>query len=499
MLQLRSSWEIDNILSREYKVFDGNWTNGNSAYNVASYIYSKDVSSALLPLAFSEIGIEQHSFAFHPERNTIDMIKDSLLQLYNNTSVHKVGIFRVYIHADYMDELYNSLDPELYTTPATPIPELYNKCMDQVRLRENIPITLYSKIKLMKGKNIIVLLTNFDDRMQASDYFLTVGLIPVLFPNLKEKFNDEEIEYFKTLVNRSQVKRISNVKATETFQNMVKSNKYVDMIITVKLQNTITSVVDGRIRRARERIEALSNNASTLLRDYEECVKSYNQSFVELEKLQNGSEELVDEIKTAIKIEGVKEVRASGTRLIETMKVPITFYNQDEVECILNKQDETSAIYKMLNETFIEQKYKLWIITEYAFSFDEQDSFTKPGQLSMDTLAKYNAWFNPHTYFYNCIGNYEASLRKAFVDKDLLMYNNIALASAKSINFRDGAVMSRWMTTINDQIPRTNSYNDWLSFKCFEDEDGEFHSFRELFIQPAGTIEPHDSGEEVPF
>ena len=49
----------------------------------------------------------------------------------------------------------------------------------------------------MRGKNIVVLVSNYSDDEQASDYFLTIGLIPILFPNLKEKFSEEEMEYFK--------------------------------------------------------------------------------------------------------------------------------------------------------------------------------------------------------------------------------------------------------------------------------------------------------------
>ena len=75
----------------------------------------------------------------------------------------------------------------------------------------------------------------------------------------------QEIEYFKTLVNRSQVKRISNVKATDAFNTMCNSQKYEDLIMSVRLQSTITNVVQGRVRQARDKVSFLSNEAAVLL------------------------------------------------------------------------------------------------------------------------------------------------------------------------------------------------------------------------------------------
>ena len=496
MLQLRKSYEFDNVLSRDYKIFDSNFA-GTSSIPQLPYIRYKNVESALAPIAFNEIGIFQKSYGLREGLYYIDELKAGLEDDYENCSVNKLGIIRVYAEPAAVDEVFNALDGDLYVTPATPIPELYNKCMEQVKARQDLTIDVKTRIKLMKGKNIVILISDYSDADQASDYFLTIGLVPVLFPNLKEKFNNEELEYFKTLVNRSQVKRISNVRASETFIAMCETQKYKDLMFTVQLQSTITNLVSSRVRRARERVIQLSTEAETILNRYEETLKRYYEANKIADSIETTTESLTEEIKQAINIEGIDGIRAQGNTLIERIKVPVSFFNEDEVECVLKNYAEGTPINKFLNAVFINQEYKLNILSEYYFNFDDDSSFQKPGQVDYGLLDQHNAWFNPHTYFYQCLGAYERDLRKCFVEKDLLMFNNLAIASTKSINFRDGAVMSRWLSHIQNAIDHNvASWNvDLLAIKCFEAPDKTLHSFRELFM--SSIVEPRDIMEEA--
>ena len=113
--------------------------------------------------------------------------------------------------------------------------------------------------------------------------------------------------------------------------------------------------------------------------------------------------------------------------------------------------------------------------------------------MDLNDLANYNCWYNPHTHFYNCLGDYEPQLRKLHNEKDLLMYNNVAIASTKSINFRDGAVTRRWLEDITRWVDAEPNYNPYsislIDIKAFEDEQGNLHSFRELFMATPEPVE----------
>ena len=73
------------------------------------------------------------------------------------------------------------------------------------------------------------------------------------------------------------------------------------------------------------------------------------------------------------------------------------------------------------------------------------------------------------------------------------MYNNVAIASTKSINFRDGAVTRRWLEDITRWINADQNYNPYgislIDIKAFEDEQGNLHSFRELFMDTPEPVE----------
>ena len=492
MLTLRRNYDFDNVLAREYKIFDSNFAGTNNVPGLR-WIRYKNIESALAPLAFNEIGIYQKSYGVDCENYTIETLNEALVQDYENCSNNRVGIIRIYASKENFDTVYNSLETDLFVNPATPIPELYNKCMDQVTARESLNFFAKTQVKLMRGKNIVVLVSNYSDDEQASDYFLTIGLIPILFPNLKDKFNKEEMEYFKTLVNRSQVKRISNVKATDTFNAMCSSQKYEDLIMSVRLQSTITNVVQGRVRQAREKVSALSSEADSTLRHYDQVYRDYLQANKILENLEATTNEVEEEIKNAIKIENIVKVTCQGNTLIEYIKAPVTFFEADECECVMKNYDEDTPIWKFLNETFIEQKYKLNVLNKFYFNYSQGAPFDKPGSMDSNDLTNYNCWYNPHTHFYNCLGDYEPKLRKLHNEKDLLMYNNVAIASTKSINFRDGAVTRRWLEDITRWINAGSNYTPYgtslIDIKAFEDKQGNLHSFRELFIDTPEPVE----------
>lgn len=489
MLQLRSnSWEFDNLISSDYKRFDY-YITGRTYCQTVGYVRPKYIESALAPIAFNDLGIDNRTYVVtSTDENTdsgtsqeelIDNFKRDIEEKYRDFPQNKIGIYRIYSSYNSFEDVYNSFSGDLYASSTDVISSLYNKCMEQVSLREELDRTARTKIKLLKGKNIVLVFSDYNDELQASDQFLTIGLIPILFPNLKERFNDVELEYFKTLVNRSQVKRISNVKATEIFRLMCSTEKYEKIMSDMKLIMSINNIVLYRTSKARNKVLEQQRTADEYLRSYTRTMSEYYEACDLLHRLENREEDMKEEIRSALAIEGIVDVSTSNSNIMELFKTPVSYYNIDEVECMLAGMTNTPpAVCKFFNDVFIEQKYKLWILNSFTFNFDD-NAFTKPGMMNANDLIKYNCWFNPHTNYYNCIGSYEPELRRAYADKDLLMYNNIAIAITKSINFRDGAVMNRWKQTLSDMV-RDRTF--LIDVKCFEDKEGNMYSFKELFL-----------------
>ena len=488
MLQLRSSvYEINQLMATDYRRFDYAVRGQNGVPDVG-YIYTKYIESALLPLAFNEIGILQQSYGIG-ENFTIEDTLEAMENLYNDCSQTRLGIIRIYTSD--VDAMYNSMTSDLYTSPVTAVQELYNKCMDQVRLREDVNRTITTKVKLMKGKHIIVLVSDYDDVNQASDYFLTVGLVPVLFQDWKEKFNEQELEYFKVLVNRSQVKRISNVKAQEAFDIIASSNKYNELISAIRLKTTLNNIVAHRIDLARRTLAEAERQAVRLMQEYETLRIKFFKSEKELNTLEANREAALEELNTAVSIEGIANVaQASSDYLQIIFKTPIVFYNTDEAELVINNMRE-DWVKRFMTDIFINNKYKLHVMSSFMYGVRGEDTpFRSPGEVPIEILESYKALYNPHTYFFSCLGDYKPQLINAQAQQDLLMFNNIALASVKSINFRDGAVMNRWCNTLRSYAETSGwMQQKVLNIKCLEDEDGNFHSINDIYFSEVEELE----------
>ena len=488
MLQLRTNnYEFASLISSEYRRFDYNLRGATCVPDVG-YIRSIYVECALAPLVFNEIGIYQQSYGLNDNYTIQNAIAD-IEEVYSNLSQTRLGLLRIYTNK--VDETYDNLTSDLFTLPPTAVQELYNKCMDQVKLRENLNNTIKTKIKLMKGKHIIVLVTNYSDVDQASDYYLTLGLIPVLFQDWKDKFNELELEYFKVLVNRSQVKRISNVKAHKAFENIVLSNKYRNLLYTIRLITTIENIVTNRINSTRRTIQDSDQRATMLLQQYQDIKNKYYEASITLSNLEKSREDVIEELNTAINMEGIVDVQQyNDTTLKITLCAPATFFNTDEAELVVNNMRD-NWVKRLFNDVFVEQKYKMMIVSEFYFSYTEGRRFQEPSEVDIAVLTKYNAMYNPHTYFFRCLGDYKPQLIDAQAKQDLLIFNNLALASVKSINFRDGAVINRWKDTLYSYSENNNHQSNMImNIKCLIDEKGKSYSFNDLYFPPAVELEP---------
>lgn len=486
MLQLRTNnYEFDSLISNDYRRFDYS-LRGTTHVSGVGYIRSKHVECALAPLAFNEIGIFQQSYGLN-ENYTIHNAIEDIEEIYTNLSQTRLGLLRIY--TDKVDETYDNLTSDLFTLPPTAVQELYNKCMDQVRLRENLN-DAKTKIKLMRGKHIIVLVTNYPDDNQASDYYLTLGLVPVLFPDWKDKFDELELEYFKVLVNRSQVKRISNVKPSEAFENIVCSSKYRNLLSTMRLRTTIENIVAGRISNARRVLQDSEQRANTLLQQYQEVKSKFYEASSTLFNLEKSREDAIEELNTAINMEGIVDAQQYDNSTLKiTLCAPATFFNTDEAELVVNNMRD-NWVKRLFNDVFVEQKYKMMIVSEFYFSYTEGRRFQDPGEVDIAVLTRYNAMYNPHTYFFRCLGDYKPQLVDAQAKQDLLMFNNLALASVKSINFRDGAVINRWRDMLYSYSENNNyQANMIMNIKCLVDEEGKSHSFNDIYFPPATELD----------
>lgn len=461
-----------------------------------------------LPLHMNGINLNRKFFCydsdFDDRQERITAIKDTLQTLINDVQDNDCLFITGYVGDILIQDKefnYEFISENLWTEykDDNNIKALFNKCAEQTSLRESErqgrDIHQHLRIYKCKEKHALLMLSDYADTDQESETFLALGLVPVIFEDWKEKFQQEEIDYFKCLVNRSQVKRISNVKPTDMFQILETLEKYKDLERAIRYQTLFQKVAKARVKTIEDRARYYKNEADNALRSYDEALKKTQEFEVLADKYKEGEGSVIEELKSVSVMKGVYDLFNYNDSVLQiVLKVPLDYFDTDEAECVIRNIRE-DKVKRFINDIFIEQKYKLMIRVDAYYSYSTDASFQDFGSISDRECMNINAMFNPHFQFYHCLGDYKPSLIKAMRDQDLTLFVSIALAAARSMNFKDGAVCNRWFEWLNNIFNCVTS-DSYLNTKCLE-KDGELYTIQdwlntlETNEEPV-VIEPED-------
>ena len=478
---------------------NGRLQNHNYYFRSPNYILNAD-----LPLHMNSIQFERRYF-FYDEDSDIDVtesIQDTLLNEFNNADNTKCLFITGYLGGNTLENKtydYTFIDKDIWKEyKDDSIISLFNKCVEQTSLREserqNRTIKQHIRVFKSKVKHIILMLTDYADTDQESETFLALGLVPVIFEDWKEKFAPEEIDYFKCLVNRSQVKRISNVKPTELFRKLETLEKYISLERDIRYQTLFKDIAEARIRTVERKVRDYNQAAEQALSNYDAALKKLDEFNILINKYQEGTDAVVEELKTISKMKGIYDLNKRGSELLKIiLRVPLDYFDADEAECAIRNVSDDN-VKRFITEIFIEQKYKLIIRADAYYAYTSDASFQDFSSIPEPDCIEINAMFNPHFQFYHCLGDYKPQLIKAMREQDLTLFVNIALAAARSMNFKDGAVCNRWFGWLH------NVFNDgyYLNMKCLE-KDGQLYTLGQWLNntfneepETINTIEPRD-------
>lgn len=493
MLQLRD-YKYTSLVTQNYSYFDENLITASG--RLFGYIGAIHIEQAMLPYVMNDIKIAQSTAVWDHELDTKDKF-DTIMKYFKDMNASdKIAINKLYTRD--VSKVLELLNTDLYINPKSGIQELYNKAMSQAQERENLDRDVHIVVKVNKVNKELLIITDWRDYNQMSDMFLTIGLLPVLFPDISNAFCEEEMEYFKTLVARSQVKRISNVKATEDFSKLSNLTKYKDVMLKIKLNSTIQRLIEKRISSSRNEIASAEDEANRYLEAYTRAINKYNTAQKLLKDLEAGTEALEEEYKQALSMDAILDINVDDRKLVITLSAPVEYYNTDEVECFLRHEPDGS-FKSFITDVFLNQKFKLHVMSQFVFDTKDPGNFRAPYSLNSSYFNKYDTFYNPHFQYYSCLGDYKPTLAKAHADQDLLLFNNIAIAATKSFNFADGAVMSNFRASVKEYFNSPTSYssNDFMTSKCLEDEDGNRYSLKEIYIDKVLDEDDFESDDET--
>lgn len=470
----------DTVLNRTYC--------GPADIKGLGFIYSQQVGDINLPLVMNGFNYMTQTIGLdylegHDQEDYIRML---------NRNLKDTDIAVDIVYTNDMNKAKKAIsDLEVYKI-ATPdaIQALFNKCTKQIEIRNGLEDNHESTLYVHKTSKQLVVVTDVFDINQASQFYLAYGLIPVIFKDVNDKLNETELEFFKTLVNRSQVKRIANVTALENFDKIIGliKTKYKDVVQQTKLKLIVTSIVENNIKKARNSVTKTIAESEMALKKYEELRVQYYKAQDLLNNLTNRQEETMTEITTAISMKEIYNVEVNNNYLVIYIKAALQYIDTEEAEIIINNMPDCFAKI-FFKDIFLDQKYKLMVLSKFIYPFDggSADLVTVTTPSNMEQA---DAIINPHIFFYNCLGDYVAELKNARAKQDLLIFNNLAIASTKSLNFRDGAVINRfrdWLNNLADNSQYGYDTERIRNAKCLIDAEGNAHSIKEIYLNGSST------------
>lgn len=129
----------------------------------------------------------------------------------------------------------------------------------------------------------------------------------------------------------------------------------------------------------------------------------------------------------------------------------------------------SAGMAKLIKAIFVDEKLRLHVCGAYVIDI-ESGVFAPRGRDFSDSDAGMNCLPNPHLYYYSCLGNYERQINECISNGDYVMAVQQCIASCKSLNFGDYAVMSKFMDMMyGTHYGEQNGQNR----KCIELPTGE--------------------------
>ena len=157
----------------------------------------------------------------------------------------------------------------------------------------------------------------------------------------------------------------------------------------------------------------------------------------------------------------------------------LSYFDEDAAQSYINNKNSRlydgctssltkSDMEKLLTAIFVDQTLKIRICAAYYFDLN--------GSVSPQYHHRFNSAFsgyrpNPHINEYECMGNYTKTINEALVRRDYITALEQCVASAKSLNLHDGAVIGRFISQFTQE--------GGAAYKAIELPDGKVVSPKE--------------------
>ena len=245
----------------------------------------------------------------------------------------------------------------------------------------------------------------------------------------------------------------------EMLCNFVEQNDFLKNLKYAPLYGLFDNISLMRAAPLKQKLSTKEND----IRSYESALEKYYreraQLLGELAQIEN---EKAAYDKDAVRllvdknvIHGLRtdQLTDGSGRLLFLCSAKLTAYDKRAAKNYINGScfEKGSLLQKFYQHIFIDEELMLQFSEEVIFDFTNKTILAGHGYASR-LINFNNAIPNPHHWYYNCWGNYKTQLLRMLADCNLEGAFYTVKNAIGSLNFTDGAVLSRFKETMQGVI-----------------------------------------------
>lgn len=420
--------------------------------------------SELLSLKFNESYYKKSDISGYDKKTIINAICNRYIIQHGTICVHNLKGPTQQDNQACLDILESGLESE-YTgwRHINKVKEFFRKTMNTLCFINQ------------EKKSVIVFVDNMDMRKMHYLQCSIFALFPWYFDPAKG-VSDGEMELINSLSEKSATKYKDCIaKIAETYDIRAEN-------IRLSLKGLEAKYERAECNRIRSIIQSIDRN----INDYNDAISNY------LNKRRNEEYRLLGLTTKIAQINDDSEIMnyfirnnklilesVSDTSIVFSVKDYLTYYDENIAKNIID--NPRSYIYipdyeehedliscedmkKLMYEIFINQKLKMKFCATYQFDLG----------VKISPLSDQNYGYefrdctpNPHINKYSCMGSYINTINNMIKDNNYIGAIEQCIASCKSLNFADSAVMEYFMSTIYE----LDGYKN-VNICCIELPDG---------------------------
>lgn len=299
----------------------------------------------------------------------------------------------------------------------------------------------------------------------------TLAILPWYF-DTKNGIEEIELELLKSLRERS------SAHYEECLKKIAAKHDFESARIKKLLAGFETKFERMECERVQRDIRSVDSEMAEMNRRYADFLRKRNDLCIHLLGLERRIEEggsqseIMDYFlcNRRLVLENI-----TNTRMRFSVRDYLTYFDEDAAKTYINNQNgyfyrncssgssgmNRSNMEKLLKAIFLDQELRVRFCAAYEFDLNGSVS-ARDGHSFGSEFDGYMP--NPHIQHYACIGNYQKEINEALKKRDYIFALEQCIASAKSLNFHDAAVMSRFA----EDFTRSGG----SAFKCIELPDG---------------------------